>query len=368
MEHLRPLSTVVCLSVVAFLRQKRYSILAPFSPSQDKSLTVDSSSLAAMPTTVSSINAPPVRTPLGHGLFFRGAEPSQIINPSRNAPPFQQPLAQAMEASPAHLPEAIGGYPLDFILNPPGIPMYGHLFPQWLQARRAWMISRGYGDPFVIGPRYLAEMFHAWLQQYWPLIHLIRIGTPVTNLSGWTGIFDFWFIALHTNHISSAPSSHTTPANTSTAPTVPYHPPSVAITSPASASSASRNNKHHGSETSALTLQQIQDGCTAAGGATAAIQRLATVFPSGRAITRGALTVDRKARADHRGYQEFTGQLRNGRWRCLLCKEADTQTWKNQKDILNHVWDKHCNPPPSFWCACFFCAREVIFTPVQTNR
>jgi len=97
---------------------------------------------------------------------------------------------------------------------------------------------------------------------------------------------------------------------------------------------------------SALTVQQIQQACTVAGGDADAIQRPAVVFPPAGVTTSDALKVGRKSRMDHRGYQEFS-VLVNGRWCCQLCNMLGRRTWKDEKDILNHVWNEHCHPPPS---------------------
>ena len=299
-----------------------------------------------MSTTVSSINTLPVPTPVRHSSVFHGAGPSQTIGTSHNATPSQQSLASGppVVTSLPHLPEVgevCGGYPLNVILNPPDIPVYYLLFLHWLQARRAWMVNQGYGDPVLVGASFLAQRFNEWVREWWPLFHFLRLGTPVTNPSGWAGIFDFWFITLRPDHISSAPPSHTTPA-TSTALTTPYQPPSDAIASSASAALASRNKKHYRSKKSTLTVEQIQHGCIVAGGEAQAIQRLAVVFPSGSVVVRDALIVGQRRRVGHRGYQEFTGPL-DGRWYCRLCKTTGARTWKNEKDILNHVWNEHCN-------------------------
>jgi len=45
-------------------------------------------------------------------------------------------------------------------------------------------------DPLLVGPSFLAQMFNRWIQQWWPLFDLMRIGTPGTNPFGWVGIFD----------------------------------------------------------------------------------------------------------------------------------------------------------------------------------
>ena len=233
---------------------------------------------------------------------------------------------------------------LNIILNPPDIPVYGPLFLQWRQARHAWMISQGRGDPFLVNTSLLAEMFDKWLRQWWPLFHFLRLSAPGTNPSGWVGLFDFWFITLPYEHFSSPPLRHVTPVNTITTPTASDQAPEVAIATLPSASLATGSMKHYRNETSTLTVQQIQHACTVAGGDLGAIQRLAVVFPPGSAVTRDALKVSRKQKVGHRGYQEISVLL-DGRWYCLLCRMTGERSWKNQKDILNHVWNDHCDPP-----------------------
>jgi hypothetical protein len=228
----------------------------------------------------------------------------------------------------------------------PDALMYAPLFLQWLNARRAWMISQGYSDPLVVGPSFLAQVFDRWLQQWWPLFDLLRIGMPGTNPSGWVGIFDFWFFTSSTEHTSSPSPPQTTPAGAGGTPTEPYQAPELAIAGHASTPLGSRNKKHYRNEMSTLTVQQIQHTCTVAGGDADAIQRLAVVFPPGAVITRDALKVGRKPRVGHRGYREFSRRV-NDRWYCQLCKRTGGRTWENEKDILNHVWNKHCDPPPS---------------------
>ena len=228
--------------------------------------------------------------------------------------------------------------------------MYDPLFLQWLHARRAWIIGQGCSDPPLAGPSFLAQMFDRWLQHWWPLFHILCIGAPDINPSGWVGIFDFWFVTLSTEHTSSPPL-HTTPPNACTASTVPHQATDLAIQSPASTSSASRGKKRYRHEMSVLTVQQIQHACSVGGGDTDAIQRLEVVFPPGDVVTRDALKVDRKPRVGHRSYQEFS-VLSNGRWYCRLCNMTGRnmtgdRTWKNEKDILNYVWNEHCDPPPS---------------------
>jgi len=193
-------------------------------------------------------------------------------------------------------------------------------------------------DPFLVDPSLLAQVFDKWLRQWWPVFHF----APGTNASGWVGIFDHWLLTLPNEHISSPFSFHTTPDNTIMTLTASDQTPEVAIATFPSASLATGNLKHYRNETSTHTVQQIRYACTVAGGDPYAIQRLAVVFPPSSAVTRDALKVGRKQRVGHRGYQEFSVLL-DGRWYCLLCKMTGERTWKNQKDILNHVWNGHCD-------------------------
>ena len=249
-----------------------------------------------------------------------------------------------MLTAPGQIEEAVDENMADIIL--PDVPMYDPLFLQWLHARRAWMISQGCGDPLLVGPSFLARIFDRWLQQWWPLFHSLRIGDPDTNPSGWVGIFDFWLVSLSTEHTSSPSPHQMAPVNPGSTPTDTHETPELAIASPASTSLASQNKKNYRNEVSALTVQQIQHTCAAAGGDADAIQRLAVVFPPDVVITRDTLKVGRKPRVEHRGYQEFSGRV-DDRWCCRLCKRMGGRTWKNEKDILNHVWNEHCDPPPS---------------------
>ena len=249
-----------------------------------------------------------------------------------------------MLISPSQIKEAVDGNTANIIL--PDVPMYDPLFLQWLHARRAWMISQGCGDPLLVGPSFLARILDRWLQQWWPLFHSLRIGDPDTNPSGWVGIFDLWLVTMTTEHTSYPSPPQTAPTNTGSTPTDPYQAPELAIAGPASTSLASQNKKNYRNEVSALTVQQIQHTCAAAGGDMDAIQRLAVVFPTDVVITRDTLKVGRKPRVGHRGYQEFSERV-DGRWCCRLCNRMGARTWKNEKDILNHVWNEHCDPPPS---------------------
>ena len=250
----------------------------------------------------------------------------------------------AVQTGPIQIEEAVTNNTVGDIL--PDVLMYDPLFLRWLHARRAWMISQGRGDPLLVGPSFLARIFDRWLRQWWPLFHSLRIGDPDTNRSGWVGIFDLWFGTLFTEHSSSSSPPQTAPVNAGPTPTDPYQAPELAIAGPALTSLASQNKKNYRNEVLALTVHQIQHACVAAGGDPAAIQRLAVVFPPDVVITRDTLKVGRKPGVGHRGYQEFSRQV-DGRWCCRLCRRMGAKTWKNEKDILNHVWNEHCDPPPS---------------------
>src|SRR5258708_6714962 len=52
---------------------------------------------------------------------------------------------------------AFSEHPLSIILRAPEIPKYSALFLQWLQARREWMVTQGYGHHSSLVP-------HFWLR------------------------------------------------------------------------------------------------------------------------------------------------------------------------------------------------------------
>ena len=341
-----------------YLSRKQNPTLAPFRTLiWFISLVTDCSSLPATSSASISSTSAPSRSST-HGWPSCHVKPSQAIGTNPNSSLFYdvQPQSHSLPphcavppvvAAPSHLPmggEIFGGNTLNTILNPTDIPIYDHLFLQWLQARRGWIIRQGRGDPFLVGSSLLAQNFDKWLRQWWPLFHFLRLSAPGTNPSGWIGIFDFWFITIPDEHISSPSLPQTVPDITSTAPTASDQAPDVAIASPASARLATGSMKHYWNETSMLTVQQIQHACTVAGGDPSAIQRLAVVFSPGSVVTRDALKVGQKPRVGHHGYQEFSVLL-DGRWYCLLCRMTGERSWKNQKDILSHVWNDHCDPP-----------------------
>ena len=200
------------------------------------------------------------------------------------------------------------------------VPRYDHLFTVWLHARRVWIADQGCLDPLLVGIPSLAQVFDTWLQQRWPSFYTLHIGAPDNNQTRWFEIFDQWIVTLLSDTSSV-----------------------LAIPSPASAPSASQGKKNYRNEMSALTVQQIQHSCTVAGGDAGAIQRLALVFPLGSAITREALKIGWGRGMGHHGYQEFS-VLVNGWWCCQLCNMSGRRKWKNVKDILNHVWNEHCDP------------------------
>ena len=77
-----------------------------------------------------------------------------------------------------------------------------------------------------------------------------------------------------------------------------------------------------------------------------ATQCLEGAFPPGGVVTRSALKVRKKSSVGYHDYQEFSGMV-DGLWCCRLCKRIGGRTWKNEKDILDHVWNTHCNTPPT---------------------
>jgi len=120
-------------------------------------------------------------------------------------------------------------------------------------------------------------------------------------------------------------------------------PPCLSTQIPARASHRKTRNA-----TSVRTVVAIQQDCEERGGEKEAIQRLEIVFPPDAAISRDALKLKGRSKRwlcgstrNHRGYLEFAGR-REGRHYCRLCGSV-SKLWKNEKDLLNHVWNVHCN-------------------------
>src|SRR5258706_3894777 len=320
-----------------------------------KSFVTDCSSfVVALATPTHSSTTPPPSS-LNHIHVSCSTELSQTINLSRNAPlsfagqtqlhslPPPQCEVPVVPTVPGRVEEISGGNSTTNIL--PDVSVYDPLFLRWLHARRACVISQGYSDPLLVGPSFLARMFDRWLQQWWPQFHFLRVDLPGTNPSSWVEIFDIWFTTLSTEHASPLSPPRKTPTNASYTPVDRYQTPELANAGPASASLAGLDKRHYRNEVSTLTVREIQDACTVGGGDAGAIQCLAVVFPPGGVVTRSALKISKKSGVGHRGYQEFS-DLVDDRWYCRLCGRIGSRTWKNEKDILNHVWIGHCDPRP----------------------
>jgi hypothetical protein len=248
--------------------------------------------------------------------------------------------------------KASGEHTMDGILRTSTIPEYRPLLLKWLQGHHPSMIPYDGSDPSAIGQA-LSQRFHEWFQPHWALLHLLGLTAQIN----WTLLFRFWFVASHagdsegTPHVSSptrspapapAPHANINPDATPTGPSRASPAPRARVRA---ATFSSARQRRYRNETSTRTVKKIQKECK--GGEAAAVKRLADVFPPGSTISRNTLKVDGKPKEEgHCGYREFTGLLANGRWHCRLCGAGTNRSWRAEKDLLNHVWNDHCDPPP----------------------
>lgn len=245
--------------------------------------------------------------------------------------------------------ESLNEHALADICPPPAIPDWGPLFREWLQARRRWARDRGFSDPVLLG-LLLSGAFNTWLQPQWPLLYNQDLRGPTEGASRWIRLFDFWLLMPCTQEllVIQQPLYPTVqaPTNPTNTTMVPAPIPSGPGPNPRIPTRGNRRDTRNA--TSLRTVVAIQQECEKRGGEAAAIQRLEVVFPANTVVSRDALKVTRRSTRrsrgstrNHQGYLEFAGR-REGQHYCRLCGLA-SKLWKNEKDLLNHVWNVHCD-------------------------
>jgi len=243
--------------------------------------------------------------------------------------------------------ETFSEHVLAAIYRPPAIPDWGQLFQKWLQARRWWARDRGFNDP-VLPELRLANVFDAWLQPRWPLLYNQGLSGPTEDPSRWIRLFDFWLLMPDTQELLSVQQPLSPTVQAPTNPTMIPAPIPIPIPSPPRPSTIRAIRRNTRNATSARTVVAIQQECEKRGGENEAIQRLEIVFPANTVVSRDALKVTRRSTRrsrsstrNHQGYLEFAGR-REGQHYCRLCGPV-SKLWKNEKDLLNHVWNVHCD-------------------------
>jgi len=233
------------------------------------------------------------------------------------------------------------------------------------------MAIPGLGDP-VLCRAVWVRVFGEWLQ-----IRLLLPSQCFGDLAvlSWNDVFDFWLQQLLKPDTQGLDSSHASVhvhASSSTgssvfsnSPPATSHAPDVHPSYPIPSSRKAR--KRNPNAVSKLTVPEIEEACRKNGAEEGVIARIAIVFPIPDLVTRKHLKLAGQPGSpagderDHQGYMEFaercmvslknvkkrtrgTGASQVQRYHCKLCGAVKRPRWKNSKDLLDHVWDTHCNP------------------------
>lgn len=224
------------------------------------------------------------------------------------------------------------------------------MFHRWLHARRRWALDRRLGDPVLLW-YLLAVVFDAWLEPQWPLLYSQGLSGPAEDPSRWVRLFDFWLLTPSTQELLAVQQPLSPSAQAPTHPSTVPAPIPVPTPLPPRLSTpivARPTRRNIWNATSVHNVMAIQQECETRGGEWEAIQRLSVVFPANTVVSRDTLKVKRRSKRrscgttpNHHGYLEFAGR-REGQNYCRLCGSA-SKLWKNEKDLLNHVWNVHCD-------------------------
>ena len=235
-------------------------------------------------------------------------------------------------------------------------------FNDWLPTRRQQMSVQGLGDPLACRPIW-ARVFSQWYQ----LRRILSSGgvggiAVIPHCRNWNEVFDFWLQQLLEPNMQGFDASHASPHTLSNGSSVFSTPtPVVPNTLPPNSTPPGRKaRKRIPNAPSKLTVPEIQESCRRNGAEESVIARIAIVFPDVVLREHLKLAGQWGDHRDHRGYMEFaercmvtpvkkrhggtggTGQVQ--RYKCKLCGKTKRPRWKNSKDLLDHVWDTHCDP------------------------
>jgi hypothetical protein len=228
--------------------------------------------------------------------------------------------------------EVVDQQATEFSLRPPPIP-------EWVTAFTEWFQGQGCDDPILLGPGW-AQLFGEWLQLRWPLLHNQGLRDPVTDHSRWVRLFALWLkelLEFQAQLLSG--SQHPSPVNPTTTLTSPSEAHLIPQANYSTTTSALRQPRRRTRNTiSRHTAAEIQQTCI--GGERDAVNSITLAFPPDYHVSREDLKRKPGTSAqDHRGYMMFVG-LRGLQHYCRLCGDGSS-VWKNDKDLLNHIWNKH---------------------------
>lgn len=286
--------------------------------------------------------------------------PHPIVNATATSPNVENTIRETEDAFRGHTST-----------HPPVIPDWLQPFIEWLPTRRHQVMSiQGLGDPVLCQIVWI-RVFNGWLQLH-QLSSSQGFGDLNTLPHHWNDVFEFWLQQLLKPDTQGLDASHASSVHAplptgsrvfSTSPPATAHTPDVS--SPYSTSSSRKARKRIPNAVSKLTVQEIQEACRRNRVEESVIARIAIVFPDIVAREHlklagqpGSSAADQK---DHQGYMEFaercmvslknikkrtrwTGPGQVQRYHCKLCGPVKRPRWKNSKDLLDHVWDTHCDP------------------------
>ena len=251
-------------------------------------------------------------------------------------------------------------------MHPSGVSDWLQSFCEWLPIRQPIMSAQGLGNPLLC-PSLWVQCFDNWYQ-----LLLSRKGFDDLSVLSrpWNDIFDTWLQRILKQELGTF---HDAPprASVSTGSSLSSASPSATSNSPDMDSSDSTSTikplKRPPITESKLTVREIQEACRRNGAEENVIARIAVMFPD--IVTREQLKVaGQRRKRNHEGYMEFAERciipLKNvkrrtrgtggtgvdqgvgqvPRYQCRLCGRVKRPRWKNSKDLLHHVWDKHCAP------------------------
>ena len=209
--------------------------------------------------------------------------------------------------------------------------LYSWLHPppvfEWIEAFKEWKAQWLLTEPV------LDELFDVWFREHWPILHNQGLRDPVADPSRWAHLFDFWSRELL---ILCAQDLLLPPYHTTTSVAHPALRWSPSTTTPAPRQRRRRTRN----VISKRTAAEIQQACTE--GEPAARDSITVMFPPNSFVSRDDLKQKPVRSAhSHRSYKTFV-RLQGSRYYCRLCG-PESSSWKNEKDLLRHVWTKHFN-------------------------
>jgi len=318
----------------------------------------DSSSSIQQASVLSSTTQEQIKTCLHTGFTFT------IPHPAADATGSSSNIGSTIQETE----QVSYGHTLE---HPSVIAEWLQPFNEWLPTRQHQMMStQGLGDPLACRSIW-ARVFGQWFQLY-----QLSSGRGFGDLTvpphywNWDALFESWLQqllnpdvqGLDASHVSAHATISTGSSDSSTSP--PATSNTLDVTSRCPTPPGRKARKRIPNAVSRFTIPEIQESCRRSGAEESVIARIAVVFSGIATREQLKLAGKRGDQRAHQGYMEFaercmvnlgsvnkrksrtggtgTGQVQ--RYHCKLCGPPERPRWKNSKDLLDHVWDTHCDP------------------------